>query len=124
LVHVDYTDKSRINSTQLRSNVKVIDPNISTIYNCPVLLPGKDEITSVFVAPRELGIKVGHVVTSKQAGGMMHKVNQTNHLGKGLSLIGCANVGLETFLHAGMLSISHDTDKTVDLELRKSKILI
>jgi len=79
---VDYTDPNRINSTILKSNVKVIDPNTAIIYSCPVLLPGQDDATSVFVAPRDLGIKAGDVLSSAQAGGVMHKVTDTTNTGK------------------------------------------
>ena len=82
LVQVDYTDPSRINSTLLKSNVKVIDPNSTIIYSCPVLLPGQDDATSMFVAPRGLGIKVGDVLSSAQARGVMHKVNDITNAGK------------------------------------------
>ena len=82
LVQVDYTDPNRINNTLIKSNVKVIDPNITIIYSCPVLLPGQDDATSVFVAPRGVGIKVGDVLSSAQAGGVMHKVNDTTITGK------------------------------------------
>ena len=82
LVQVDYTDPNRINNTLIKSNVKVVDPNTTIIYSCPVLLPGQDDATSVFVAPRGLGIKVGDVLSSAQAGGVMHKVNDTTTTGK------------------------------------------
>ena len=82
LVHVDYSDPNRINNTLIRNNVKVIDPNTTIMYSCPVLLPSQDEATSVFVAPKGLGIKVGDVLSSAQAGGVMHKVNGTTTAGK------------------------------------------
>ncbi len=81
-MQVDYTDSNRINNTLIRSNVKVIDPNTTIIYSCPVLLPGQDFETSVFVVPRGLGIKVGDVLSSAQAGGVMHNVNVTTTTGK------------------------------------------
>ena len=37
---------------------------------------------SVFVVPRDLGIKVGDVLSSAQAGGVMHKVNDSSTIGK------------------------------------------
>ena len=70
-------------STLLRSNVKVINPNTTILYSCPVLLPGHDDTTSVFVAPGGLDIRDGDVLTSAQAGGVMHKVNMTTNIGKG-----------------------------------------
>ena len=79
---MDYTDPNRIESTLLKSNVKVINPNTTILYNCPVLLPGRDDTTSVFVAPKGLDIRDGDVLTSAQAGGVMHKVNLTTHAGK------------------------------------------
>ena len=82
LVHVDYSDPNRINNTLIRSNVKAIDPNSSIIYSCPVIFPGQDDVTSVFVVPRGLGIKVGDVLSSAQAGGVMHTVNDTATIGK------------------------------------------
>ena len=82
MVEVDYTDPNRIENTLLRSNVKVINPNSTIIYSCPVMLPGRDDTTSVFVAPRGLGIKVGDVLSGAQAGGLMHRVNLTTNTGK------------------------------------------
>ena len=79
---MDYKDPNRINNTLIKSNVKVIDPNTTIIYSCPVLLPGQDDATSVFVAPRGLGIKAGDVLSSAQAGGVMHMVNDTTTTGK------------------------------------------
>ncbi|XP_078343101.1 uncharacterized protein LOC144628871 isoform X1 [Oculina patagonica] len=88
LVQVDYKDPNRINNTLIRSNVKVIDPNTTIIYSCPVILPGQDFETSVFVVPRGLEIKVGDVLSSAQAGGVMHKVNVTTTTGPYMILIG------------------------------------
>ena len=82
LVKVDYTDPKRINNTVLRSNVKVIDPNTTIIYSCPVLLPGRTDVTSVLILPRSLGIKAGDLLSSAQAGGVMHTVNETTFAGK------------------------------------------
>lgn len=82
LTHVDYTDPNRINNILIASNVKVIDPNTTIIYRCPVLIPDQDDVTSVFVVPKGLGIKVGDVLSSAQAGGIMHKVNDTTTIGK------------------------------------------
>lgn len=79
---MDYTDPNRINNTLIKNNVKVIDPNATIIYNCPVLLPGQDDATSVFITPRSLGIKAGDVLSSAQAGGVMHKVNDSTNTGK------------------------------------------
>jgi len=79
---VDYNDPNRINNTLIKDNVKVIDPNTTIIYSCPVLLPGQDDATSVFIAPRGLGIKAGDVISSAQAGGVMHRVNDTTNTGK------------------------------------------
>ena len=83
---VDYTDPDRIENTLLRSNVKVINPNTTSIYSCPVLLPGHKESMSVFVVPRSLDIRVGDVISSAQAGGVMHNVNMTTDTGKTLQL--------------------------------------
>ena len=79
---VDYKDPNRVENTLLRSNVKVINPNTTIIYSCPVTLPGDDDTASVFVAPRGLGIEAGDVLSSPQAGGVMHKVNETTATGK------------------------------------------
>ncbi|XP_048576746.1 uncharacterized protein LOC5510655 isoform X3 [Nematostella vectensis] len=80
-VKVDYSNTSRINNTVLHGNVIVIDANATTLYNCPVLLPGQDEATPIIIAPRDLGVKAGQIIASKQAGGIMHKVNQTDDIG-------------------------------------------
>lgn len=37
----------------------------------------------MFVAPGGLDIRDGDVLTSAQAGGVMHKVNMTTNIGKG-----------------------------------------
>lgn len=47
------------------------------------MLPGRDDTTSVFVVPKDLEINVGDVLSSAQAGGLMHKVNWTTDTGKG-----------------------------------------
>ncbi len=82
MVQVDFTDPNRINNTMLQSNVKVIDPNTTIIYSCPVILPGHDDATTVFVVPSGLKINVGDVLSSAQAGGVMHKVNDTTTIGR------------------------------------------
>lgn len=79
---VDYKDSNRIENTVIRSNVKVINPNTTTIYSCPVVLPGDDDAMSVFVVPRGLEIEAGDVLSSPQAGGVMHNVNETSNSGK------------------------------------------
>ncbi|PFX25774.1 Tenascin-X [Stylophora pistillata] len=88
LVKVDYTDPKRINNTVLRSNVKVIDPNTTIIYSCPVLLPGRTDVTSVLILPRSLGIKAGDLLSSAQAGGVMHTVNETTFAGPFTIILG------------------------------------
>ena len=79
---MNYTSPNRVENTLLQSNVKVINPNTTTIYRCPVILPGGDDTMPVFAAPGSLGIKAGDVLSSPQAGGLMHKVNETTTAGK------------------------------------------
>jgi len=65
-----------------------MDPNTTIIYSCSVTLPGDDGTTSVFVAARSLGIKAGDVLSSPQAGGVMHKVNETTTTGPYTMILG------------------------------------
>ena len=82
LVKVDYTDSNRIENTMLRSNVKVINPNTTRIYSCPVMIPDAEGTTTLIIAPRSLDVKTGDVLSSPQAGGLMHKVNETTTAGR------------------------------------------
>ena len=79
---VDYTDSNRIENTMLRSNVKVINPNTTRIYSCPVMIPDAEGTTTLIIAPRSLDVKTGDVLSSPQAGGLMHKVNETTTAGR------------------------------------------
>ncbi|XP_068732633.1 uncharacterized protein [Montipora capricornis] len=96
LLKVDYKDTKRIENTMIRSNVKVINPDIATIYRCPTS-PDMDDRMSVFVAPRSLGIKIGDVLSSPQAGGLMHKVNETTNTGPYTMILGL-EAGIEELI--------------------------
>ena len=57
--------------------MKTINPNNTVIYNCPVVFPGRDFPSPVLVIP-DIGINLerNDVVSSPQAGGIMHVVDE------------------------------------------------
>jgi len=71
---VDYTDRRRSNNVELAKNVKLVEPNTTTIYACPVMIVNTDEMSLVFVAPKVLDVGQGDILCSPQAGGIMHKI--------------------------------------------------
>lgn len=73
-VLVDYTDPQRVNNVELAKNVKIVEPNTTTIYACPVMLDEKQKVSLVFVAPKVLDVEQGDILCSPQAGGIMHKI--------------------------------------------------
>ena len=58
----------------LAQNVKFVEPNTTVIYACPVFMAEHKEMSLVFVAPEALGVQVGDILCSPQAGGIMHKI--------------------------------------------------
>lgn len=73
-VQVDYTDPKRVNNVELAKNVKLVEPNTTTIYACPVMLDRQEKVSLVFVAPTVLEVEKGDILCSPQAGGIMHKI--------------------------------------------------
>lgn len=73
-VQVDYTDPQRLVNVLLAKNVKIVQPNTTIIYACPIMLEEQQKTALVFVAPKELDVKKGDVLCSPQAGGIMHKI--------------------------------------------------
>ena len=71
---MDYTDSQRVNNVQLAKNVKIVEPNSTIIYACPVILEGAERISPVFVTPKVLNVGEGDILCSPQAGGIMHKI--------------------------------------------------
>ena len=71
---MDYTDFQRVNNVQLAKNVKIVEPNVTIIYACPVILGGTERISPVFVTPKVLSVGEGDILCSPQAGGIMHKI--------------------------------------------------
>ena len=71
---MDYTDPQRVNNVQLAKNVKIVEPNSTIIYACPVILEGAERISPVFVSPKVLNVGEGDILCSPQAGGIMHKI--------------------------------------------------
>ena len=71
---MDYTDSQRVNNVQLAKNVKIVEPNVTIIYACPVILEGTERISPVFVTPKVLNVGEGDILCSPQAGGIMHKI--------------------------------------------------
>ena len=71
---MDYTDSQRVNNVQLAKNVKIVEPNSTIIYACPVILEGAERISPVFVTSKVLNVGEGDILCSPQAGGIMHKI--------------------------------------------------
>ena len=71
---VDYTDPQRNENVELAENVKFVEPNVTVIYACPVIMAQHQEISLVFVAPKVLDVQAGDILCSPQAGGIMHKI--------------------------------------------------
>jgi len=71
---VDYADPQRSENVELAENVKFVEPNTTVIYACPLIMAEQKEISLVFVAPRVLDVRVGDILCSPQAGGIMHKI--------------------------------------------------
>ena len=61
---MDYTDSQRVNNVQLAKNVKIVEPNSTIIYACPVILEGAKRISPVFVTPKVLNVGEGDIVQS------------------------------------------------------------
>ena len=77
LVRVDYENPERTRNIEIRENIKTVNPNTTIIYNCPVMFPGRDSPSPVLVIP-DIGfsLKRKDVVSSPQAGGIMHVVDE------------------------------------------------
>ena len=73
-VQVDYTDSQRVNNIQLSKNLKIVQPNTTTIYTCSVMVEEQQKRELVFVAPKILDVKEGDILCSPQAGGIMHRI--------------------------------------------------
>ncbi|KAL9982165.1 hypothetical protein ACROYT_G010976 [Oculina patagonica] len=73
-VQVDYTDHQRMNNVELAKNVKLVDPNNTIIYSCPVTMDEQQDMSLVFVSPKHLDIRESDILCSPQAGGIMHKI--------------------------------------------------
>ena len=71
---MDYNDPQRSNNVDLAENVKFVEPNITVIYSCPVIMAQQEKISLVFVAPNVLNVQAGDILCSPQAGGIMHKI--------------------------------------------------
>ena len=71
---VDYNDPQRIKNVQLAKNVKIVEPNETIIYACPMTWDVKEDPSLIFVAPKALDVKAGDILSSPQAGGIMHKI--------------------------------------------------
>lgn len=71
---MDYTDHQRMNNVELAKNVKLVDPNNTIIYSCPVTMDEQQDMSLVFVSPKHLDIRESDILCSPQAGGIMHKI--------------------------------------------------
>ena len=71
---VDYSDPQRIKNVQLAKNVKIVEPNETIIYACPITWDAEEDPSLLFVAPKALDVKAGDILSSAQAGGIMHKI--------------------------------------------------
>ena len=74
---VDYSDPQRIKNVQLAKNVKIVEPNETVIYACPITSNVEEDPSLLFVAPKALDVKAGDILSSPQAGGIMHKIVNT-----------------------------------------------
>ena len=79
---VDYTDPERRNNVELAENVKLVEPKDTIIYACPVIMAKHDELSLILVASNVLGIQAGDIVSSPQAGGILHKIVKEVNDGK------------------------------------------
>lgn len=79
---MDYADHQRSNNIELAKNVKLVDPNTTVIYSCPVQMDEKEEMSFVFVAPKTIDVREGDILCSPQAGGIMHRIIKTVPDGK------------------------------------------
>ena len=79
---VDYTDPERRNNVELADNLKLVEPNDTIIYACPVIMAKQDELSLILVAPNVLNIQAGDIVSSPQAGGILHKIVKEVNDGK------------------------------------------
>ncbi|KAK2547024.1 hypothetical protein P5673_033222 [Acropora cervicornis] len=59
---------------QLAKNVKIVEPNETVIYACPITSDVEKDPSLLFVAPKALDVKAGDILSSPQAGGIMHKI--------------------------------------------------
>ena len=59
---------------ELVKNVKIVAPNTTTIYACPVIIQEQEKTALVFVARNDLDVKDGDLLCSPQAGGIMHRI--------------------------------------------------
>ena len=71
---VDYNDPQRIKNVQLAKNVKIVEPKETIIYACPMTWDVEEDPSLIFVAPKALDVKAGDILSSPQAGGIMHKI--------------------------------------------------
>ena len=71
---VDYSDPQRIKNVQLAKNVKIVEPNETVIYACPITSNVEEGPSLLFVAPKALDVKAGDILSSPQVGGIMHKI--------------------------------------------------
>ena len=71
---MDYTDPQRSQNVELAENVKLVEQNTTVIYACPVIMAEHEEMSLVFVAPKDLDVQAGDILCSPQAGGIMHKI--------------------------------------------------
>ena len=87
---MDYSDPQRIKNVQLAKNVKIVEPNETVIYACPITSDVEEDPSLIFVAPRALDVKVGDLLSSPQAGGIMHKIVNTVNDGTQRLLLICS----------------------------------
>ena len=84
---VDYSNPQRIKNMQLAKNVKIVEPNETVIYACPITSDVEEDPSMLFVAPKALDVEAGDILSSPQAGGIMHKiVNAVNDGTRRLSI--------------------------------------
>ncbi|XP_022801512.1 uncharacterized protein LOC111339184 [Stylophora pistillata] len=73
-IKVDYSDPQRRYNVKFVKNVKIVEPNETLVYACPVILPKQERVSLILVVPEVLNVQKGDILCSPQAGGVMHKI--------------------------------------------------
>ena len=82
VVSKDYSDTTRILNAEISDDVVLLDNKNITLFKCPLI--GEEDFSdhNVFITTRQLDISVGQIMSSEQAGGVLHRVGLISNLGK------------------------------------------